>query len=458
MATYKTPAVYVEEVSNFPPSVAEVSTAIPAFIGYTSKGSGVERISTMLEYESAFGGAKPTIFSVETAAESDGGYSVSAVTPSPDEALPEYLLYYCMSLYFKNGGGSCYVISVGDDTSTPAKSDFEAGLALLEKEDEPTLILFPEAVQLSAGDYYDLSQQALAQCEKLGDRFVILDVPGSTNDVDAFRNALGTANLMYGAAYLPYLNTNLNYRYRNEDVTVSIPTDSDSDGDIDTDDTPTATNLADIASTQTALYNQIKSALMAKKVTLPPSAGIAGIYARVDRERGVWKAPANVSLSSIIGPSEKVTHEQQEGLNVDPTAGKSINVIREFIGKGTLVWGARTLAGNDNEWRYVPVRRLFILIEESTRKATSFAVFEPNDATTWLKVKGMIESYLYGLWEKGALAGPTPEAAYFVNVGLGKTMTNTDVLEGQMIVEIGIAAVRPAEFIILRFSHKMQEA
>jgi phage tail sheath protein FI len=154
----------------------------------------------------------------------------------------------------------------------------------------------------------------------------------------------------------------------------------------------------------------------------------------------------------------KITDDEQESLNVDPTAGKSINAIRAFTGKGTMVWGARTLAGNDNEWRYVSVRRLFNMIEESARKATAFAVFEPNDMTTWLKVKGMIESFLYGLWERGALAGPSPAAAYFVNVGLGKTMTTQDILEGRMIVEIGVAAVRPAEFIILRFSHKLQQA
>src|SRR3954463_4691681 len=115
---------------------------------------------------------------------------------------------------------------------------------------------------------------------------------------------------------------------------------------------------------------------------------------------------------------KRITDMDQEGLNIDPTAGKSINVIRAFNGMGTRVWGARTLAGNDNEWRYVPVRRLFITIEESTKKASAFAVFEPNDASTWLKVKGMIESYLYGLWERGALAGAKPEEAYYVHVGL----------------------------------------
>jgi phage tail sheath protein FI len=216
--------------------------------------------------------------------------------------------------------------------------------------------------------------------------------------------------------------------------------------------------LKDLQTTNTALYSKVRLALNEQRVVLPPSPAIAGIYARVDRERGVWKTPANVSLASVIGPVSKISSDDQEGLNIDPTGGKSVNAIRDFTGKGTLVWGGRTLAGNDNEWRYVSVRRLFITIEESARKATSFAVFEPNDATTWLKVKAMIESYLYGLWEQGALAGPKPESAYFVNVGLGKTMTAQDILEGQMIVEIGIAAVRPAEFIILRFTHKLQEA
>jgi uncharacterized protein len=216
--------------------------------------------------------------------------------------------------------------------------------------------------------------------------------------------------------------------------------------------------LATITSSETAVYNQVKSALNQQRVVLPPSAAIAGIYASVDRDRGVWKAPANVSINAVIGPVSKVTVEDQENLNIDPTAGKSVNAIRAFTGKGTLVWGARTLAGNDNEWRYVSVRRLFIMIEESTQKASALAVFEPNDAATWLKVKAMMESFLYGLWQQSALAGTTPDQAYFVNVGLGRTMTPQDVLERRMIVEIGVAAVRPAEFIILRFSHQLQQA
>jgi len=123
-----------------------------------------------------------------------------------------------------------------------------------------------------------------------------------------------------------------------------------------------------------------------------------------------------------------------------------------------LVWGSRTLAGNDNEWRYVPVRRFFIFVEESVKKATEFVVFEPNDAKTWLRVKTMIENFLNQLWKQGALQGAKPADAFFVNVGLGITMTAQDILEGRMNVEIGMAAVRPAEFIILKFSHKLQQS
>jgi uncharacterized protein len=191
-------------------------------------------------------------------------------------------------------------------------------------------------------------------------------------------------------------------------------------------------------------------------VKLPSSGAVAGVYAATDTSRGVWKAPANVGLADVIGPVVKLDNAKQDSLNVDATTGKSINAIRAFAGKGTLVWGARTLAGNDNEWRYVPVRRFFNMVEESVKKSTYWAVFEPNDANTWVKVRGMIENYLTQKWREGALAGATPRDAFFVRCGLGTTMTSQDILEGRMNVEIGMAVVRPAEFIILKFSHKMQ--
>lgn len=204
-------------------------------------------------------------------------------------------------------------------------------------------------------------------------------------------------------------------------------------------------------------YASIQKLITDTGIPTAATGAIAGIYAAVDRDRGVWKAPANVSVTGITGPTRKIDDAEQGLMNV-PTSGKAVNAIRTFNGIGHMVWGARTLAGNDNEWRYVSVRRFYNFVEESVAKATSFVVFEPNDANTWTKVKAMIENFLNGLWREGALAGASAEDAYFVRVGLNETMTAQNILEGEMIVEIGMAAVRPAEFIVLKFSHKMQES
>lgn len=472
MSTYLTPGVYTEEVSLLPPSVASVSTAIPAFIGFTEKAGSNDallnkavRISTFLEYKEYFGTAQSATFDVTVNSDKT---SIENITVTP----PSSTLYYALDIYFKNGGGDCYIISVGnysninsiptappDSTEGSSKSKktktlsnlkgkFTDALNVLAKEDEPTLIVLSDAINcLLDAEYYEVCKEALEQCADLKDRFCIFDIQQSES-VENFRTGVSLSSdfLKYGAAYTPYLQTLLNYKYKNEDVTISISGSSKK-----------PSNLGEVDYTEgTAIYSSIVSELASKYIVLPPSSAVAGVYAATDREQGVWKAPANVSLNSVIAPVEKISAKVQEGLNIHE-GGKSVNAIRSFVGKGTLVWGARTLDGNSNEWRYVSVRRLFNMIEESTKKASEFAVFEPNDAATWLKVKAMIESFLYGVWQQGGLAGSTDEQAYFVNIGLGKTMTQQDILEGRMIVEIGIAAARPAEFIILKFSHKLQE-
>jgi phage tail sheath protein FI len=270
----------------------------------------------------------------------------------------------------------------------------------------------------------------------------------------------GVDLLKYGAAYHPFLKTVYSYAYDDADITLAHNvTDETNTTTTGAYDGKALSELADSGDTDfnLILYNKIKSELEQQYVTLPPSSAMAGIYARVDSNRGVWKAPANESVSACVEPSIKITHEAQQDLNIH-TTGKSINAIRSFTGKGSLVWGSRTLAGNDNEWKYVPVRRFFNMVEESVEKATAQFVFEPNDANTWVKVRAMIENFLILQWRAGALAGAKPEQAFYVRVGLGETMTADDILNGIMNIEIGMAAVRPAEFIVLKFSHKMQEA
>ncbi|MDY0933104.1 phage tail sheath family protein [Chryseobacterium sp. CFBP8996] len=447
---YKTPGVYVEEIAKFPPSVAQVETAIPAFIGYTEKGPKNEptRISSMLEYETLFGKAKNEAFSF-TVVEATTTPPIKPRTVTAQLSTPSpFKMYYAMQMYFANGGGPCYVVSVGSAVGYPTGVDavdfdeLKDGLATLEKEDEPTLIVFPDAEGLSTTHAYQLYNLALDQAEDLKDRFVIMDVLG---DVSTFRTAGPSSGpsgerLKYGAAYYPKLETVLTYSYDPAIIVADNKT------------------LEYFKTNDSELYNLAKAAMESKSVVLAPSSSMAGVYAKVDATSGVFKAPANVGLNFVVAPIEKISHQDQEALNVDATSGKSINAIRTFTGKGTLVWGARTLDGNSNEWRYISVRRFFNMVEESVKKATERFVFEPNTANTWIRVQTMIENFLNQQWQDGALAGSKPEDAYYVSVGLNKTMSAQDILEGRMIIEIGMAAVRPAEFIVLRFSHKLQEA
>ncbi|MDX1636327.1 MAG: phage tail sheath C-terminal domain-containing protein [Balneolaceae bacterium] len=582
--SYKTPGVYVEEISIFPPSVAQVETAIPAFIGYTEKGpKEPTKITSLLEYEEHFGEAHPQAFEV-TLSDTEP-YLPQSVSPSGGES--PYLMHHALRMFFGNGGGPCYIVSVGNYDTMPSLDDLgdynelKGGLDKIRKVDEVTLIVIPEAIRLLSNEQYDLYKDVLMQCADLKDRFGIFDVRSEDTDGSGFRTGIGTSNLSYGAAYYPHLNTSIPYTYEDSGITFThSPTDafeglaldnvktlstvldlqeqfsdakqavedaetagkagvkdeklrqitialSSADKavtlvtnalDLVVDDTFTSTEYddatADYESVKSGTYNnstsngdldqalddlgtvvedletamtdilaqvntetQIGSArnsniadyftneftielnrlLGELRITMPPSSTMAGIYAKVDEDRGVWKSPANVSINQVSGPTEKLTMEENDDFNVH-TTGKSINVIRSFTGKGTLVWGARTLDGNSNEWRYLSVRRFFNMVEESVKKATEPFVFEPNDANTWVKVKAMIENFLVLQWRAGALMGSKPEQAFYVKVGLGETMTQQDVLEGRMIVEIGMAVVRPAEFIILRFSHKMLES
>jgi phage tail sheath protein FI len=649
ISSIKTPGVYINEIDAFPPSVAQVATAVPAFVGFTENAPTpniVTRVSSFLEFQQLYGGApQPTGITVDLDAN---------LLPTDNCTVLEskFKLYNSMQLFYANGGGECYIQSIGLYAEAPAfdaaiKTKFITGIAALEKYDEPTLLLFPDAVNLAFTDLGEVQKQALMQCQKMMDRFVIMDVKYDkaktpiADNLD-FRESIGTNNLKYGAAYYPYLTCNFPQAFRLSDINTALapsggfkqffPNDTNLKANITSfeslhtdvsgikvnskaaiiankllDWTPTVnaaklnTNLtkswnlikvfakpndltnsglvayvnADLVSialkpvvqklidfrkayekllkpdgvtlvtalaltindidfngswglisaitesvaneydgklsnlipvagpipahsepdfvkiqaelnklhtlvvntldtavngvykyelvqennliSQMPIYGSIVAKLSQSMNTVPPSGAIAGIYAQTDGTRGVWKAPANVSINGIIGLTRDINDFDQEPMNIHET-GKSINAIRKFTGKGFLVWGARTLDGNSNDWRYVNVRRLANMIEESVKKACMRYVFEPNVSQTWVNVKGMIENYLTSIWNDGALAGAKPEHAFFVAVGINQTMTAQDILEGRMIVKVGYAPSRPAEFIILEFKQMQQKS
>lgn len=660
MAAMKTPGVYIVEKNAFPNSVVAVATAVPAFIGHTQMAmNGTKslrnipfRITSMLEYETYFGGApipkyklnltnekeiselnkklddkekeieeveKPAIEAVEAMkiaekkykdavaaaaaatpdtkadldekagkAKEDFDTSITAATAATLKAeedkaplilarnsltstlndlikqlfnaanptwsltpsKPEYTLYYNMVLFFANGGGSCYMVSVGDYQTGFDLINFKNGIESLVKEQEPTLLVIPEAVNSDFSMWKSITEQALAHCgnERQRNRVAILDVfdgykPMNDPDGDVianFRNNVGSNYLDYAAAYYPWLHSSVvsenavevlnltnpeslllimekevNYEkdiqiknavnrfsleqaYKIIDADPAIAdTDKENskksarleiakkdpltmrkaeedkvdkknpatDADIETVAEKTLTllssdekvKLAQILLPSSPFGQQVMKAICKEINLLPVAAAMAGIYTKTDNTRGVWKAPANVSINRVNSPAVKLTDAMQENLNVDLN-GRSVNALRYFKAEGVKVWGGRTLLGNSLDWRYINVRRTMIFLEESIKNAARAYVFEPNVAATWLNMKSMIESFLMGVWKQGGLAGASPEDAYSVHVGLGETMTAEDILEGRLLITVLVAVSRPAEFIEITFQQQMQKS
>lgn len=280
----------------------------------------------------------------------------------------------------------------GDDDLT--NPEYDKGFAPLEKVEGISLLAVPGQVTSA------MQTRMIDHCEKMRYRFAILDSEpkatpaGSSGSVKTQRSGLGSQK-GYAALYYPW--------YQSKDPV-----------------------------TKELMY-------------LPPSGAVAGIYARSDGERGVHKAPANEKVRGAVGLEYTATKGEQEVLNP-----LGINVIRNFPGKGNLVWGARTIAG-DPLWKYVNVRRLFLYLEESIERATQWVVFEPNNEKLWARVIQTISQFLMTVWKDGALMGTTPEEAFFVKCDR-TTMTQNDIDNGKLICVIGVAPVKPAEFVIFRIA------
>lgn len=546
----KTPGVYVTELDAFPPSVVGVQTAVPIFIGYTQtaqiSGKPVYfkpvKIGSLVDYETVFGGPFEPVYDVTDVAAPAGpdDYDFKALdgaTPPvmkyykldqtgskgaggglPGAGDSRFLLFNSLRLFYANGGGTCYVVSVGNytnDGQSPkgvdiALAKLQEGLKAAGEQVGPTITVIPEATLLDTeANFGTLATDTLKQCGALQDRVSILDVYGTDtlnqmsptfqleldNLIKNFKSAVGDQHLNYGMAYFPFLKTSIvqpseiNYtnlnienaaqlaKVQNEilkpeskrlygdpkNPAVPTPKQKIVDGYIDDMD-PTKTNPVDVAAVTKLnnnlvnalpLLQQIENIIALKLNTLPASGAMAGVFTLIDQARGVWNAPANTTLTSVVAPTIKLNDEQQGDLNV-PLDGKAVDVIREFVGRGSVVWGARTLDGNSNDWRYIQVRRTLIYVEQSIKTALNQFVFAANDGNTWVTVVSMVSNFLQGLWSQGGLMGATASEAFSVECGLGSTMTAIDVLEGYMIVQVTLQMIRPAEFIELTFKQKME--
>ncbi len=555
MSYFKTPGVYIKEQDAFGSSVVAVPTAVPAFIGYTQRadrdGNSLlmkpTKVRSLAEFREMFGQGPTTTFKVS---KNDAGGVDLAL-----DVARRYLLFSNMRMFYSNGGGECYIVSIGTYSDEIDPEKMTEALQLLTKEQEPTMIVIPEAVLLPKDDCYSVYKDMLQHCgAKMRSRVAIVDVWGGHDlrskdtAVQDFREGIGSNQLAFGAVYFPWIHTTavpaseIDYRnvsnrkdfeailMDNIKAAMGIKTGEDNSknlaaankiADSIKDEKTLADALKKLAALNPALKtgekNPAKAQAALKKLIaetfasssdpadiakleqiaaavaqvsaddsdpkqvnstvgalapvyktvlknireelnlLPASAAMAGVYALVDNQEGVHKAPANVSMNGVVKPAFPITSEDQEDLN-SPLSGKAVNAIRSFVGKGVLVWGARSMDANSQDWRYISVRRTLIMIEQSIKNSVEAYVFEPNTARTWLKLKTSIENFLTEVWKNGSLAGATPSQAFEVNVGLGATMTPNDILEGIMRVSIKVAITRPAEFIEITFEQKMQES
>lgn len=393
MPQYLTPGVYVEEVPSAVKPIVGVGTSTAGFIGAVADDVDMPLMPGRTGRK-ANNQREPADFYPLAAAGAPQlitGWEQFKNTFGDIQAGSS-MLAHAVYGFFNNGGGRCYVTRVSPGGEDDLDGSLIAALEGFKAIDEIALVAIPGAIS-------DAVQTAiLDHCgnEFLQDRFAILDGRRTTTLTKAEIQG-GTRDSSYGAIYYPWIDV----------------------GEKDGEGAP---------------------------VYFPPSGHIAGVYARVDSDRGVHKAPANEVIRGALGVETLVSKEGQAGLNPN-----GINVIRKFDGNITI-WGARTMAGaNEPEWRYVNARRLFNFLRESIDEGTGWVVFEPNAPELWSKIRRNVSAFLTTVWASGALFGATPEQAFYVRCN--ETTNPPEVRDlGQVVTEVGVALVSPAEFVIFRIS------
>ncbi|MEM7049074.1 MAG: phage tail sheath C-terminal domain-containing protein [Acidobacteriota bacterium] len=400
MPTYLTPGIYVEEVPGGARPIEMVGTSTAAFVGAAPASS-----------------ARPN----EAVAINNWTEFLKVFVQEGDASTP---LSQAVFGFFLNGGGRCWVVNVGAGKPVVAAGSERGGLQLLEEVEEISIVSIP--------GYHDAAsyEAALSHCEKLQDRVAILDPPMDPSSIDQLTRV----------------------------ITPDLPPaggdkGKDDGGSGKTKKGGSAAGLRPRVSDGgfgTFYFPRIavRDPLAGDLVWVTPSGHLAGIWARTDGTRGVHKAPANEVVRGALDVSYRLTRDEQGVLNQ-----KGVNCIRFFAGEGIRVWGARTLAPSSSEWRYLNVRRLFIMVEESIARSTRWIVFEPNDRSLWKTIQRDISAFLERVWRSGALMGSTPEEAFFVKCD-EETNPTEDIDAGIVTTLIGLAPVKPAEFVVFRISQQ----
>ncbi|RQU52946.1 phage tail sheath family protein [Burkholderia cenocepacia] len=471
-AVYQVPGVYIEEPFSLALSIQSGDTAIPVFVGHFApkKGAPPEfplRIESWFAFTQQF--LSSDTVHIEMNPEKGNG------EPTVKKAShTSYIGSYSVRAYFDNGGGPCYILDVGD-VNDPSKLT-----AKIATQPEITLLCWCEHESDNVETAITTALSSLLASDRWGNRgyFLLTDAALETGQNFSVKTSEGVSYPQQTAAYFPAVETTYTYSPADERIFVSGISDKTVWGDTlpatvadvvnllaSTKPTGDKQKLEKQQQTLDVLRKWLAEKVQNRSVIVRGSCAMAGVIARTDRERGVWKAPANVALAStktLVAFDTKGNHVSDYRIDDSKNStllDQRVNALRLIRGQGAMVWGARTMASvSDTNWKYIPVRRLFNAVERDLQSALKQAVFEPNSEPTWEQIRSAIDHYLYALWRKGALMGKSPDEAYFVQIGLGTSMDEQDILDGRMILRVGLAAVRPVEFIILQLAQQMQSA
>ena len=379
------PGVYLEQSDGTPQRIIEVPTHITAFVGYTQKAKNGEE--SLLH--------KPVRI---THLSSFDRFFGGAPRDVEGNSATNHILFRCVEHFFYNGGNECIVVSVGDYGEQIQKEQLSKGLYELPAEEEFSLLVIPEAVCLPKEQCYALQREMLEYCGATErKRFAILDIyngymecKGVEDPVEEFRRGIGDNYLSFGAAYYPWI-----------------------------------------------MNSKTKS-------VQPVSATVAGIYTKVDTTVGVWKAPMNVVLKEVYDMPVKLTSQSIDSLYSNN--GKiTVNGVIFSKGEGIMLWGSRTLDGNSDDIysKYLNIKRTLIMLERSLQISLSPYAHLPNTPETWQSIKNLVNQYLTHFLHDGNVFGVSGPDAFSVEVGLGQTMCENDLQQGNLHIHVNIAFSRP---------------
>jgi hypothetical protein len=460
------PGVFVD-LDLASPVLAGLACNVAAFIGQAQQAPAIDGlpawgqprlVRSWAEFERDFGGLPP-LPAVDIAVQPlpQGRWAAQVVS----SLRPQRFLAAALRLYFAQGAPPCWVCATGPLDAALDSAALLQGAASIATQTPANLWNLPDAMALPVAELPTLHAGLLALAATQPNAFVLLDLPPPDADAMASSNPVAASlpgwhalftgergQRRFGAAFTPWLRPSWRWPESPDDaVRLLLPGQS----------SRSLAEWVQAAGPRARVVQAARRAWREARIELPPAASVLAALQRNDAERGLWKAPSDQPLPGIHSLLMAIGDHDQRLLSLDPGTGLGFNPVRDLPHRGLRLWGARTLASDDNEYRYFTVQRLVRWVQACSTAALRPAVFEPNGPVLWQRMRAAVENFLYPLWQQGALQGDRADRAFFVRCGLGQTMTPDDLDQGRLVLQVGLAALRPSEFIVFEVGSAVGE-